>query len=102
MLADDGQTIAFFRGMSLVLSLGSDLDWQVQIADETIVGRDQSATAPADSQGVYIVKQPGQTTLSATGNPTCYNAVPRCLAPSRSFRIQIVVKQLPLPVPTAP
>jgi hypothetical protein len=51
---------------------------------------------------VYIVKQPGQTTLSATGNPTCYNAVPRCLAPSRSFRIQIVVKQLPLPVPTAP
>jgi len=101
-LADNGQTITLFRGMSFVLSLGSDLDWQVQITDEAIVSRDPSAAPPVDSQGVYIAKQPGQTALTATGTPKCYNAVPRCLAPSRSFRIQIVVKQLPLPVPTAP
>jgi len=100
--ADDGQTIAVFRGTSLVLSLGSDLDWHVQIADEAIVSRDPTATPPADSQGVYIATQGGQTVLTATGTPTCYNAVPRCLAPSRRFRVQIVVKQIPLPVPTAP
>ncbi|MDQ6834352.1 MAG: hypothetical protein M3008_13230, partial [Chloroflexota bacterium] len=100
--ADNGQTIALFRGMTLVLALGNDLDWQVQIADEAIVSRDRTATPPADSQGVYVATQGGQTTLTATGNPRCYTAMPRCLAPSRSFRVQIVVKQLPLPVPTAP
>lgn len=101
-LADNGQTIAVFRGTSFVLSLGRDLDWQAQIADEAIVSRDQTATPPADSQGVYIAKQEGQTTLTATGNPQCYTAVPRCLVPSRSFRITVVVKQIPLPVPGAP
>jgi len=101
-LADDGQTIALFRGTSLVLSLGSDRDWYVQIVDEAIVSRDPTATPPADSQGVYIATQGGQTVLTGTGNPTCSTAVPRCLAPSRRFRVQIVVKQLPLPVPTAP
>ncbi len=101
-LADDGQTIVLFRGTSFVLALGGDFDWQVQIADEAIVGRDQRATAPPDSQGVYLATRPGQTTLTATGNPRCYSAVPRCLAPSRSFRVQIVVKQIPLPVPGAP
>ncbi len=101
-LADDGQTIAVFRGTSLVLSLGSDRDWYVQIVDEAIVSRDPTATPPADSQGVYIATQGGQTALTATGNPTCSTAVPRCLAPARRFRVQIVVKQIPLPVPTTP
>jgi len=94
-LADDGQAIAVFRGTSFVLSLGSDVDWHVQIADEAIVSRDPSATPPTDSQGVYIAKQAGQTTLTATGNPTCYNAVPRCLAPSQRYQVEIIVKQLP-------
>ncbi len=101
-LADDGQTIAVFRGASFVLSLGSDLDWYVQIADEEIVSRDPTATPPPGSQGVYIATQGGETALTATGNPTCSTAVPRCLAPSRRFRVQIVVKQRPLPLPTAP
>jgi len=98
-LADYGQTITLLQGTSFVLSLGSDRDWQIQIADAAIVRRDPAATAPADSQGVYLATQAGQTTLTATGDLPCTRAVPRCLAPTRGFSVQIIVKQIPLPVP---
>ncbi len=90
-LGDDGQTVALVHGTSFVLALDRAFDWRVQIADEAIVSRDQHATSPPDSQGVYRAQQPGQTTLTATGDPTCFLAVPRCLAPSRRFRITVVV-----------
>jgi len=90
-LGDDGQTVALLHGTSFVLALDRAFDWHVQIADEAIVSRDQHATSPPESQGVYRAQQPGQTTLTATGDSTCYHAVPRCLAPSRRFRITVVV-----------
>ncbi len=90
-LDDDGQTVALVHGTSFVLALDRAFDWHVQIADEAIVSRDQHATPPPESQGVYRAQQPGQTTLTATGDSTCYHAVPRCLAPSRRFRITVVV-----------
>jgi hypothetical protein len=43
------------------------------------------------AQGVYAAKQPGQTTLTASGDPVCRTAQPPCGAPSRAFRVQIVV-----------
>jgi hypothetical protein len=90
-LAHSGQTITLATGDSFALALGTGYDWQVQIADQTIVSRDASATPPADSQGIYVARRAGQTTLTATGTPTCYTATPRCLAPTRLFRLQIVV-----------
>jgi hypothetical protein len=90
-LADDRQTITLPTGTSFLLSLGSDFDWHIHIADTTIVGANANAVTPPDAQGVFIAMRQGQTTLTATGNPTCDNATPRCLAPSRQFTIQIVV-----------
>lgn len=98
-LADDGQTITLFPGASFLLSLGNDLDWRVQVGDETILRFDPNAAAPAESQGVYVAGQAGRTMLTATGDPKCARAIPRCLAPSRAFRVEIIVKALPLPAP---
>ncbi|MDQ6602128.1 MAG: hypothetical protein M3Z19_05320 [Chloroflexota bacterium] len=89
-LADDGQTISLPTGTSFLLALGGDFDWQVHIADETLVRAYANAIAPPDAQGIFTALHQGQTTLTATGNPKCYNATPRCLAPSRGFTVQIV------------
>lgn len=89
-LADDGGTIILPTGTSFLLALGSDFDWQVQIADAAIVSPYPHAVIPPDTQGIFTATQQGQTTLTATGNPTCFSATPPCLAPSRGFRIQIV------------
>lgn len=89
-LADDGQTITLPTGTSFLLSLGSGFDWQVQIADQTIVSMYANASVPPDAQGIFTATHQGQTTFTATGNPKCYTATPRCLAPSRGFRIQVV------------
>jgi hypothetical protein len=90
-LAASGQMITLAVGESFSLSLGSEFDWQIAIADPTIVSRDPAASTPAGSQGIYVARQAGQTTLTATGNPTCYTATPQCEAPSRLFRVQITV-----------
>lgn len=81
-LADDGQTVSLPTGTSFLLALDSAYDWQVQIADQTILSPYPNAAAPPDSQGVFTASHQGQTTLRATGTPKCYNATPRCLAPS--------------------
>jgi len=89
-LADDGGTITLPTGTSFLLALGSDFNWQVQIADVGIVSPYPNAVIPPDAQGVFIARQQGQTTLTATGNPQCASETPQCLAPSHGFRIQIV------------
>ena len=90
-LADDGQTVTLAHGTSFLLALGGEYDWQIQVADEGIVSRVPNIAVIAGAQGVYAAKQPGQTTLTATGDPVCRTAQPPCGAPSRAFHIQIVV-----------
>jgi len=89
-LADDGQTISLPTGTSFLLALGGDFDWQAHIADQTILSVYTNAIVPPDAQGIFTVARQGRTTLTAAGNPKCYTATPRCLAPSRGFSIQIV------------
>ena len=90
-LADSGKAIVLTTGESFTLSLGSGYDWQIQIADPSVVSRDPNAAPPADSQGIFVARKPGQTTLTATGNLPCATATPPCLAPTRGFHVQIVV-----------
>ncbi|HEY7907242.1 MAG TPA: hypothetical protein VIC60_00150 [Thermomicrobiales bacterium] len=90
-LADDGQVVTLAHGTSFLLALGSDNDWKVQVGDETVVSRVPNISVITGAQGVYAAKQPGQTTLTASGDPVCRTAQPPCGAPSRAFRVQIVV-----------
>ncbi|MCL5024972.1 MAG: hypothetical protein M1531_00515 [Chloroflexi bacterium] len=91
-LADDGQTIELHTGERFLLELGSDYDWTVTVADQNIVSRVVNVLVIRGAQGIYEAKQPGRTTLSATGDPPCRKAQPPCAAPSRTFRIDIVVR----------
>ena len=84
-LADDGQVVTLAHGTSFLLALGSDNDWKVQVGDETVVSRVPNISVIAGAQGVYAAKQPGQTTLTASGDPVCRTAQPPCGAPVARF-----------------
>ncbi len=87
-LADDGKTISVNPGERFLLALDGLYDWVVSVDRPNIVSL--VPNSPTDgNQGVYEVHQNGSANLRATGNPKCLNSVPRCLMPSRLFRLQI-------------
>ncbi len=90
-LANNGQTISMHVGDSFLLQLGSNLDWTVNVADQTIVSRQVNIMVVRGAQGVYVAHKAGQTTLNAVGDPPCRSAQPPCAAPSQLFRLTIVV-----------
>jgi photosystem II stability/assembly factor-like uncharacterized protein len=92
-LADDGQTFTLHIGQRFLLDLGADYDWTVTVDDPAVVSRVVNVLTIRGSQGLYEAHQPGRTTLSATGDPICRQAQPPCGAPSRMFRLQVVVVQ---------
>jgi hypothetical protein len=90
-VADDGQTIVLNVGASFLLQLGDAYIWTVTVADPSIVSRQVNILVVRGAQGVYVAHKAGQTTLTAVGNPPCRSAQPPCAAPSRLFRVTIVV-----------
>src|SRR5205814_5480253 len=86
-LSDDGRTIDMVVGERFLLALGDQLDWTVRVADPRVVGRVVNVTVVRGAQGLYEARQPGTTTLEATGDPPCRKARPPCGAPSRLLRV---------------
>jgi photosystem II stability/assembly factor-like uncharacterized protein len=92
-LADDGQTTTLQVGGRFLLDLGAEYNWTVTVDDPAVVSRVVNVLTIRGSQGLYEARQPGRTTLNATGDPICRQAQPPCGAPSRLFRLQVVVVQ---------
>ena len=90
-LVDDGRTITLTVGQRFLLNLGSDYTWTVTIDDQAIASRVIGVLVIRGAQGLYEARQPGRTTLTATGDPVCRGATPPCESPSRQFRVTIVV-----------
>lgn len=88
-----GQTIHLKVGQTFLVNLGMDiLNWQVEIADPSIVSRVIGITTVRGAQGVYQARAPGTTTLTATGDPLCRQSVPACEMPSRIITVTLVVE----------
>ena len=90
-LEDNGKTITLKPGDRFLLNLGDSYDWEVTIADQTVVSRVIGVLTIRGSQGLFEARQTGTTTLTANGNPTCLAAQPPCKLPSRTFQVQIDV-----------
>ena len=90
-LADDGRTVSLQISQRLLVNLGEEFDWTVQVTDPSIISRVPNITVVRGAQGVYQANRAGQTALSATGDPVCRKAQPACAAPSRAFQVQISV-----------
>jgi hypothetical protein len=91
-LADEGQTLTFQVGQSFLLFLGENYNWSATVGDSAVVGHVPNVFVIPGSQGLFQARQPGHTTLTATGDPACRQAQPPCAAPSMVFSVQIVVQ----------
>ncbi len=91
-LADKDQTLTFQVGQSFLLFLGNDYTWNATAGDPAVVGRMSDVFVIPGSQGLFQARQPGHTTLTATGDPACRQEQPPCAVPSMVFDVQIVVQ----------
>jgi hypothetical protein len=91
-LDDNGRTIGLRLGERLLVALGDDLEWAVDVDDPAVVSRVPNITPVGGSQGVYQADRVGRTRLRATGDPACRKAQPPCAQPSRTFQVQITVQ----------
>ena len=94
-LADNGQTITMRVGERFLLNLGGGIetyDWQAVPADPSVVSRVPNVLTIRGSQGLYEAHRPGQTELTATGDPICRQSQPSCAAPSRRFSVDVAVE----------
>ncbi len=90
-LDDDGKTITLQVDETFLLKLGDGYDWNISIDDQTIISREVNVIVIRGAQGIYRAHKPGHTTLTAVGDPPCRKSVPACAAPSRLFRLYVVV-----------
>ncbi|MCL4560491.1 MAG: hypothetical protein M1281_07750 [Chloroflexi bacterium] len=90
-LQDNHQTIHLQVGQTFLLKLGDGFNWNVTVADQSVVSRVVNILVVRGAQGVYKAHQAGSTTLTAVGDPLCRQATPACAAPSILFKIQIEV-----------
>jgi hypothetical protein len=91
-LESSGQTLTLKSGQTFLLKLGEGYDWQIIIADQSVVSRVKNVMVIRGAQGLYTALQPGQTEFSAQGDPLCRSAKPACAQPSVLFRQTIVVQ----------
>jgi hypothetical protein len=91
-LADNGQTLTFQAGQSLLLFLGEDYNWSLSISDQNVISRVKNIATIRGSQGVFDALKPGTSVLSAVGDPTCLDLKPACAQPSIQFQVTIVVQ----------
>ncbi len=90
-LDDNGKTITLQVNETFLLKLGEEYDWNITIDDQAVLSRKVNVLVIRGAQGIYEAHKPGRTTLSAIGDPPCRRATPPCAAPSRLFRLYIVV-----------
>ncbi len=101
-LDDDGKTLTLQMDKTFLLKLGEEYDWNISIDDQTVISREVNVLVVRGAQGIYRAHKPGSATLTAVGDPVCRKAVPPCAAPSRQFRLSVVVSSGPAGTPKTP
>ena len=91
-LRDQGRTIKLRVGQTFVLQLDQLHTWDIQIADQRVLGQVSDRREGPGAQGAYQALAPGQTTLEAQGEPACRAANPPCMLPTIAFSVTIVVQ----------
>lgn len=90
-LADDGATVRVAVGERVLVKLGTDLEWTVQMTDPTVLVRVRGVALIVGAQGLYAAAKAGTTLVTTIGDAACRTAVPPCMVPSRLFSVTIVV-----------
>ena len=90
-LADSGTSITLHVGDTFLLNLGEDYNWNINVADQTVISRVKNIAVIRGAQGVYQALKAGTTTLMASGDPACRESKPPCMRPSIAFELRVIV-----------
>ncbi|MFA6552623.1 MAG: hypothetical protein WCT19_03950 [Candidatus Paceibacterota bacterium] len=90
-LQDNNDTIGLAVGETFLLKLGENYAWTVTVDDQSIISRALNYLVVKGAQGIYVANNAGNTTLEAVGDPVCRQSTPPCMAPSISFKVNVVV-----------
>ena len=90
-IADDGATVRVAVGERVLVKLGTDLVWTVQIEDPAVLVRVRGVALIVGAQGLYAGEKAGSTLITAAGDAACRTAVPPCMVPTRLFSVTVVV-----------
>ncbi len=92
-LEDNGKTITLQVNETFLLYLGEGYDWNVTVDNQTVLSRVVNVLVVRGAQGIYKAHKSGQAMLTAIGDPICRKEQPPCEAPSRQFRLYVVVTE---------
>jgi hypothetical protein len=90
-LDQNNQQITLQKGQRLLLNLGQNYDWSLNIDNDAVISRVPNVMVMQGTQGLFEAHAEGKTTLVATGDPFCLKATPRCGMPSILFKVNISV-----------
>ena len=91
-LDNNNTSLTLARGQRFLLQLGETYDWNLVIADQSVVSRVKGVLVVRGAQGLFEGLNPGQTEVSAQGDPVCRSQKPACAMPSILFRLTVLVK----------
>jgi hypothetical protein len=91
-LADDGATVHVAIGARVLVKLGTDLVWTVQVGDPAVLVPVRGVALVVGAQGLYTAAKAGSTLVTATGDAACRTAVPPCMVPTRLFSVTVIVR----------
>ncbi len=90
-LAQNNQQINLQKGQRVLLNLGQNYDWSLNIDNYTVISRVPNIMVMQGTQGIFEAHNQGETILAATGDPTCLKSTPRCAIASILFKVNIIV-----------
>ena len=91
-LSDNGSTLKLKQGQRFLLNLGEAYEWQLVVADQSIVSRVKNVMVVRGAQGLFDALNPGQSEVSAMGDPVCRSEKPACTQPTLLFRLTVIVE----------
>jgi hypothetical protein len=93
--ADDGKTFSLRVGQYLDVRLSGGMSWsEPQSSDQQVLPRlSASQASDGSAQGRFRAVAKGQADVSATQSAPCATSTPRCMVPSRLWRVTIVVSE---------
>lgn len=87
-----GQTIQIILGQGILMRLGDEFIWSIEIEPADVLTINQKITPEPGEQGVFIARKKGKATITAVGSPLCSFEDPPCLRPSVLFQMVVDVK----------
>ena len=90
--ADNGKTLTLPVGTMVLVKLGEDRSWTVEIDNPAVFRAVPTFVAMTGTQGLFTLAQAGQATVTANGKALCPTPGAACPANVLHFSVTVIAK----------